>query len=256
MAAVWKGAHRANFAVGRHGGWQPEAIVIHVMDGSLSGTDAWFNDPASSVSAHYGIGTDGTVHQYVKEDDTAFHAGTVVKPAWPEIRKDAQGRFVNPNLYTIGIEHAGWGTKTDPWPPSQRAASIALVREIAARWNIGLDARHIIPHRMIRSSKPDCPGKGLDFPAYLAALDKGIAVAPQPVPVGSAFTQQVRATTTLNVRSAPTKLGPARRKMLPGDAFAPTEAVEGEAHRGNNRWYRNAANEFIWAGGTDLPRPV
>ena len=82
MAAIWKGA--VNYAAGRRG-WTPEAIVIHVMDGSLSGTDSWFNNPASGVSAHYGVGKDGVIHQYVQENDTAFHAGTIVNPVWTGI---------------------------------------------------------------------------------------------------------------------------------------------------------------------------
>src|SRR4051812_2092827 len=106
MTPIWKGA--ANFAPGRRG-WRPEAIVIHVMDGSLVGTDSWFNNRVSGVSAHYGIGKDGEVHQYVKETDTAYHAGTIKNPTWSLIRKDAEGRYINPNYYTIGVEHAGWG---------------------------------------------------------------------------------------------------------------------------------------------------
>lgn len=254
MAPVWKGAHRGNFAASRPGGWRPQAIVIHVMDGSLTGTDAWFNDPASGVSAHYGIGKDGTVHQYVKETDTAFHAGTVSKPTWPGIRKDAQGRFINPNFYTIGIEHAGWGDKDDRWPATQQDASVTLVSAIAARWGIAPNALHVIPHRQIRSTKPNCPGKGLDFAAYLERLG-GAAAVPAAVPPGTAFADEVRAVTTLNVRHAPSTGGPARRKLLAGDTFRPVEIVRGEVHRGNGLWYKDGSQDFIWAGGTDRPQP-
>jgi N-acetylmuramoyl-L-alanine amidase len=101
--AIWTGAHPGNFRTGRRG-YRPEAVVIHIMDGSLIGTDSWFNDPKSSVSAHYGIGRKGEVHQYVKEIDSAFHAGTVDRPEWKLIkRKREGGGFINPNFYTIGI---------------------------------------------------------------------------------------------------------------------------------------------------------
>jgi hypothetical protein len=40
------GAHPLNFSEGRAGG-RPEAIVIQVRDGTLAGTDCWFNDPRS-----------------------------------------------------------------------------------------------------------------------------------------------------------------------------------------------------------------
>ena len=48
--------------------YRPEAIVIHIMEGSLSGTDDWFRSTKSNVSAHYGIGKTGEVHRYVPEE--------------------------------------------------------------------------------------------------------------------------------------------------------------------------------------------
>lgn len=76
---IWKGS--PNFIRGR-GGYRPEAVVIHIMAGTLVGTDAHFANPASQVSAHYGIGKQGQIHQYVKEEDTAFHVGTVDRLTW------------------------------------------------------------------------------------------------------------------------------------------------------------------------------
>jgi N-acetylmuramoyl-L-alanine amidase len=253
MAVIWKGS--TNYAVGRRG-WRPEAVVIHVMDGSLIGTDAWFNNPASGVSAHYGIGKNGEIHQYVRETDTAFHAGTVRNPRWSRIRKNAQGGYINPNYYTIGVEHAGWGDNLAPWPDAQRRASLELVRAIADRWTIPIDADHIIRHREIRSSKPHCPGGGLEFAAYLQDL-----VAINPPAAGNAgperpFATNVRAVTALNVRVRPAAVGVALRRLLSGDTFTPVAVVSGEIHGGNGNWYRNAAAEFVWAGGTDRPFPA
>jgi N-acetylmuramoyl-L-alanine amidase len=68
-------------------GYRPEAVVIHIMEGSLADTDSWFGSSASKVSAHYGVGHDGTVHQYVQEMDTAWHAGRVNQPKWPGIKR-------------------------------------------------------------------------------------------------------------------------------------------------------------------------
>src|SRR5205814_10677286 len=78
MNKQWIGCAGANFRSGRAPGFKPEAVVIHIMDGTLTGTDSWFNNPQAQVSAHYGIGRGGEVHQYVDEKDTAFHAGTVL----------------------------------------------------------------------------------------------------------------------------------------------------------------------------------
>jgi N-acetyl-anhydromuramyl-L-alanine amidase AmpD len=139
----------SNFNTGRSG-YKPEAIVLHIMAGTLPGTDAWFLNPASQVSAHYGIGKNGEIHQYVNEQDTAWHAGRVDAPTWKGIKVG-----INPNLYTIGIEHEGQAD--DVWPEAQKEASAALIREICKRWEIPIDRDHIIGHYEIYSKKPNCP---------------------------------------------------------------------------------------------------
>ena len=68
------------------------------------------------------------MHQYVKECDTAFHAGVVVNPIWKGLRKNAAGEHVNPNFYTIGIEHEG--TPAEEWTDAMYASSAALLQ-----WN-------------------------------------------------------------------------------------------------------------------------
>jgi len=164
MAGAWIGCARGNFRIGRAGGFQPEAIVIHIMDGTLLGTDAWFNNPVAQVSAHYGVGKDGDIHQYVEEKDTAFHAGKVERPSWRLIKPRT-----NPNFYTIGVEHEGRGNDAYPWPDKQLAASLELVAEIAKRWKIPCDSDHVIPHHWIRETKP-CPGTHFDHDDYVRRL--------------------------------------------------------------------------------------
>src|SRR6185437_10548693 len=122
MNKIWKGCAPGNFRAGRPSGLRPAAIVIHIMEGSIGSADDWFQNPASSVSAHYGVAKSGEVHQYVDEHDTAFHAGTVVSPTWTGIRPG-----VNPNYYTVGIEHEGKAEDPWPWPEAQLATSAALV---------------------------------------------------------------------------------------------------------------------------------
>src|SRR5918912_3174811 len=63
-----------NFASGREGN-SVKFIVVHHMAGTLAATDAVFQDTQRDTSAHYGIGRGGEIHQYVSEDDTAYHAG-------------------------------------------------------------------------------------------------------------------------------------------------------------------------------------
>ena len=63
--------------------------VVHIMQGSLSGSDGWFHNPSAQVSAHFGIGKDGTIYQWVDTNDIA----------WAE---------ANFNGKAISVEHEGY----------------------------------------------------------------------------------------------------------------------------------------------------
>ena len=166
------GCAPVNFRRGRPPGFKPEAIVIHIGEGSLRSIDMQFNDPNASVSAHYCVSKSGDIHQYVDEKDTAFHAGNIDKPAWSGLKPGSTpGTFINPNFYTIGIEHEGFA---DDHGQTRRPASAALVGEIAGRWNIPLDENHVIRHHQIRFLK-SCPGDVITIPTILARI-------PQPRP--------------------------------------------------------------------------
>jgi len=155
LTLKWIGCAKGNYRPGRVNNNRPRVLVLHLMDGSLAGTDAWFltapdKRPASlqaPSSAHYGIGKDGTIHQYVAEQDTAFHAGRVLNPKIPI--------EVNPNYWSIGVEHEG--RVSDIWPEAMVDASVTLLTDICQRIKIPADRAHIIGHREIFSEKP-CPG--------------------------------------------------------------------------------------------------
>jgi N-acetylmuramoyl-L-alanine amidase len=151
----WIGCATTNFRSGRSASYRPEAIVIHISEGTLASAGAWFGNPKALVSAHYCVGKQGEIHQYVKEEDTAFHAGAPVRATW-RLRKPN----VNPNAYTIGIEHEGRATDEGPdvWPDAQYDASAELIADIAARWCIPVDENHLVLHREIRGDKT-CPGE-------------------------------------------------------------------------------------------------
>lgn len=154
-----------NFWRGRDG-HKPEAIVIHIMDGLLSGTDSWFASPSSEVSSHYGIGQNGEIHQYVEEADSAWQAGRVQNPSWSLLKPN-----INPNRYTIGIEHEG--NAGIAWSAAMRQASAALIADICARWSIPIDREHIIGHYQIDSvRRPNCPAYNKAIIGELIALAK------------------------------------------------------------------------------------
>jgi N-acetylmuramoyl-L-alanine amidase len=148
-----------NFRKGRLG-MKPVAVVIHTMEGSLAGTDSWFASEDSQVSAHYGIGRNDEVHQYVDEQDTAFHCGTVKNPSWPGLYRGKGRQVVNPDFYTIGIEHEG--NASSDWSEAMYKASAEMIAGVCARWNIPVDRQHIIRHSDIRADK-SCPGNRVDL---------------------------------------------------------------------------------------------
>lgn len=162
----------SNFWVGRKG-YRPEAVVIHIMDGTLPGTDSWFANPTSQVSAHYGIGKSGEVHQYVQENDAAWHAGRVDAPVWKLIRPN-----VNPNLYTIGIEHEG--KPDEGWTETMKQSSATLIREICQRWHIPIDRDHVVGHFEIFSKKPNCPATNKRILDELVTLAHQQTETPKP----------------------------------------------------------------------------
>lgn len=160
-------------------GHVPRAIVLHIMAGTLAGTDAWFVDPRSRVSTHYGIGKDGTVHQYVDVTEAAWGNGRVSPGApWPMLA-DFPG--VSPNLYTISIEHEG--EADEPWTEPMMMASAKLVGTLSSVFRIPLARPFIAGHREIFTGKT-CPGWIMDHVDDLLSVAR--AWVDQEAPAGEA----------------------------------------------------------------------
>lgn len=137
-----------NFTKGRKG---IIGVVVHRADASFASLDSWFQNPTSQVSAHYGIGLDGTEHSYVHESDTAWHAGAVKNPSW----KLYNGQ--NPNAWMLGIETEGHCTDTS-WPFPQQHALARRIAAMAQAYGFPIDADHVIPHSAIDSvTRAYCP---------------------------------------------------------------------------------------------------
>jgi N-acetylmuramoyl-L-alanine amidase len=170
-AIKWVGA--ASFATGRRG-YTPKAIVIHIAEGSMAALDSWFNNPQAGVSAHYGISKRGAIHQYVREQDTAHGNGVIKAPSWSFL---GMSRSINPNLYTISIEHEG---KTgELWTPAMIEADVNLIAAICTRYGIPADSEHIIPHAAIDSvNKARCPGKGCPLEKIIQRVHERLDAPP------------------------------------------------------------------------------
>jgi hypothetical protein len=89
-AGIYHGAEQRLIEVNfRAGGNRPRLLICHIMQGSLDGTDAWFRNGRSEVSAHFGVGRSGDVYQWVNTGSQAWHA-------------------VEANDYSVGVEHEGF----------------------------------------------------------------------------------------------------------------------------------------------------
>ncbi|MEU9849270.1 peptidoglycan-binding protein [Streptomyces sp. NPDC047985] len=65
-------------------------VVLHIMAGTLDGSDAWFRNPASQASAHFGVGKDGRIYQWVDTADRAWAQGNGNR-TWLSIEHEGQG---------------------------------------------------------------------------------------------------------------------------------------------------------------------
>ncbi|KFF31639.1 N-acetylmuramoyl-L-alanine amidase [Bifidobacterium bombi] len=168
MQVQWVGS--PNHYQGRCG-YSVTHITLHIMVGRLTGTDSVFAGQASQTSAHYGIGADGTIHQYVSESDGSWSDANEVS-----------------NCSTISIEHEG-GMAGVPCTRACMDASAELCADIARRygwprlWHDGLDG-NVWLHREVPGSDhagcPDLAPNGLDV-AYV--IDKANQLLTGETPV-------------------------------------------------------------------------
>jgi hypothetical protein len=62
-------------------------LILHIQQGTEAGTDSWFHNPASQVSAHFGAAKDGTLDQWVDTDDEAW-AEIAGNPFWVSVEEE------------------------------------------------------------------------------------------------------------------------------------------------------------------------
>lgn len=182
---IWKPS--PNFWRGPSG-FATRGIVNHRIVGTLASAWGRFKQADEDASSHFGIGKPGGVlqiWQFVELDDDAWTNGDVNQPTWSRLIPG-----VNPNHYTITIEHEDGGAgndgvvESDIWqasialqcllasgdPAAVRAAGIrfrdeSVVRDLAA---IPKDATGFIDHHQIAGpNKPYCWRPWLADPGFV-----------------------------------------------------------------------------------------
>jgi N-acetylmuramoyl-L-alanine amidase len=133
----------------RRDGLRPSLVVIHytAME-SAEAALARLCDPGVEVSAHYLIGSDGTVWQIVDEAQRAWHAGA---GEWA-----GQGDV---NSRSVGIELDNRGDH--PFAEPQMAALEGLLPQIMTRWDIPAGA--VIGHSDMAPGRKFDPGSRFDW---------------------------------------------------------------------------------------------
>ena len=146
----WKGT--PHYTNGRYG-MEVCAIVIHTMAGSLDGCTSWFQNPASKVSSHYGVGLDGRVHQYVKLTDSSWANGVLqAGNQWQYL----VGNAINPNYQTITVETEDRGLGSTAVTDEMYDATLAVCRQVVAKFP---RITYLMGHNIISPrSRPQCCG--------------------------------------------------------------------------------------------------
>lgn len=65
-------------------------VVVHIMAGTLAGTDSWFRNPKAKASSHFGTGKGGALYQWVDTADRAW-AQAGGNSDWLSVENEGQG---------------------------------------------------------------------------------------------------------------------------------------------------------------------
>lgn len=110
-------AYSGNYTKGREGNKVNKIVIHHAATTSFDGIGQTFQKHGQYTSAHYGVGRNNNVDQYVKESDIAWHAGN-----WAA------------NCTSVGIENVNSSGAPD-WGIDNKTVDtlVELVYDIAKR---------------------------------------------------------------------------------------------------------------------------
>ena len=167
------------FTAGRNGR-TVERIVIHITDGpSTASAVNTFTNAGAQASAHYLVGQDGEVVQFVAETDTAWHA-----------------RGGNSN--SIGIEHVAIKVGGADYPrrdgtiqhfdalaptDTQYCESAALVSYLCTKYNLVPSRTTIVGHNEVATNHPVCPTGNWNWDHFMRLVTEQVC-ASQPAAQG------------------------------------------------------------------------
>ena len=165
------------------GGAKIDKIFVHHMAGVLTAKQCGNVFKSRPASAHYGIGSDGKIGQYVKEEDTAWHCASK-----------------SYNQRSIGIELSNDTGAKGGWHVADKtiAKCVDLIVDICKRNGIkkinytGDLKGNLCMHRWTASTS--CPGPYLSkkFKYIADQVNKKLAKSPAPTPAPKEHLYRVR----------------------------------------------------------------
>lgn len=172
-------------------GHVPDMIVLHNTGGrKISSAHHWFLNPMSGVSAHFLVGLDGEIRQYVDLKDGAFCNGTSQNPLKSSYYGKAKSPLVasrshNCNYYSVSVECVG--NCGDSLTPSQLRAVSELIGYINGELKrlygseIPLDGEHVVRHCDVNPvSKASC-GKNISVNALIIGAKPRVKKPLKPI---------------------------------------------------------------------------
>jgi N-acetyl-anhydromuramyl-L-alanine amidase AmpD len=262
--------------IGRYGA-KPKIIVLHIQQGTNSGS--WQHFHSVSASATVLIGRNGDIWRLVPEEDSPWTNGDVYNPtAKAQAIRNAYGS--DPNVYTLSIETEGYsyapnamGWESWPHPQKQIDSVVWQIKQWMTKYNIPIDM--VVPHKIFNTrDKQLCPGDPY-YDHIMKALDSGGTTDPveyaTPSPVltsdgpwqgtnnvsigQTVFYGEPRMVTCgvdgLQVRQyADPKSALTRGNLQNGDTFDVFGWVRATSIDGESRWWITKTYSRVWVGGT------
>ncbi|TYQ15871.1 UNVERIFIED_CONTAM: Negative regulator of beta-lactamase expression [Acetivibrio alkalicellulosi] len=154
-------------------GHRPEMIVNHISEGSISSLINWFtNTTNTESSAHFAVDRQGKVYQFVDIEDNAWANGLTsgIGNATASVVLQ-KGKDINPNWYSVSIEHEGVYSQTKGQLTPKQLESTKILHSYIIEYiydkysfKIKPNRDRIIGHKEIdKVQRANCPGELFPF---------------------------------------------------------------------------------------------
>jgi hypothetical protein len=123
-----------------------QGLLLHIEQGSESGTDSWFHNPNSQVSAHFGNPKSGGLDQWVDTNDAAW-AEAAGNSKWISIENEGNsGDALTDNQVANAALLLAWLNLTENIPMQ--------LADATTDFGLGYHSMGGVPW----GNHPDCPG--------------------------------------------------------------------------------------------------